>query len=81
MKVAEENDRQRMMDAFTSGRIDDDVLTWMRYMVAAYGGIEHSLEKVREHSRACKKGLKALRESETRTSLAMLADYVVERAC
>ena len=81
MKVAKENDRQRMIDAFRSGRIDDDVLTWMRYMVAAYGGIEHSLEKAREHGRACKKGLEALRESEARTSLVMLADYVVERAC
>ena len=80
MSVAAEKDREWMADVFKSGQINEGVLTRMRNMAAEYGGIEYSLEKARGYSRACKEHLQSLGKSESRTSLAMLADYVVERA-
>ena len=70
-----------MMDVFRSGQVDEGVLVRARNMVAEYGGIEYSLEKARAYGMACKERLKSLDKSESQTSLAMLADYVVERVC
>ncbi|MHC4713002.1 MAG: polyprenyl synthetase family protein [Planctomycetota bacterium] len=79
-RVAKKKDREWMMEAFRSGRIDESALTRMRDLVRGYGGIDYSLRKIREYGRACKERLESLASSECRASLAMLADYVVERA-
>jgi octaprenyl-diphosphate synthase len=81
MGVAKAKDRRWMVDAFRCGQVNDEALARMRSMVSEYGGIAYSLQKARQYGRACKEGLRSLEESECRTSLAMLADYVVQRAC
>ena len=81
MRVAGEKDRRWMADAFRGGQTDGDALSRMRSMVEEYGGVEYSLEKAKEYGGACKGALRSLQESESRTSLTMLADYVVERVC
>ena len=79
MRMAGEKDRRWMKDAFRSGQIRESGLTRIRNMVAEYGGMEYSLEKVKAYGRACKERLKSLEKSDSQTALAMLADYVVER--
>jgi len=81
ISLADQKDREWMVDAFRSGEVDTAVLSRMGEMVAKYGGIDYTLEKARRYGAACKEGLRSLPESESRASLAMLADYVVERAC
>ena len=75
------SDARWLGDVFRSGPTDDGVLDRIRDVVRKHEGLEYSLEKAREYSRACKEKLKALEESESRTSLAMLADYVVGGVC
>ncbi len=81
MRAARGKDRRWMADAFRSGLIDEDTLSHMRNMVEQYGGVEYSVAKAKTYDAACKGALRSLRDSEIRTSLAMLADYVVERVC
>lgn len=81
MSVASEKDGAWLGEVLRSGRVDDGVLERIREVVERYQGIEYSRRKAMEYGRACKERLKALEESESQTALAMLADYVVARAC
>jgi len=81
MSVADSKDRKRMGEAFTNGGAEGAELCRIREMVEHYRGIEYSLDKAKEYSRACREKLEAVDESESRDSLALLADYVVGRIC
>ncbi len=81
MSVASEKDGEWLGEVLGSGRVDDGVIERIREVVERYQGIEYSRRKAMEYGRTCRERLRALEESESRTSLAMLADYVVARAC
>ena len=80
MNVAGSMGAQQIRKVFGAKQVDQDVLAQVREWVAQNGGIEYSRDKAREYADVCKERLKALDESESRISLAMLADYVVGRA-
>jgi octaprenyl-diphosphate synthase len=80
MDQAGEQDREWLSSAFRSGTVDEGVLERARSLVDRCQGIEYCRARAEEYSRACKKNLEALEASESRRSLAMLADYVVNRA-
>ncbi len=80
MSTANEADGKWLGEALRSGQLDEGVLERIREMVRRYRGIEYSRRKVMEYGRACKESLKTL-EPETQTSLALLTDHVVTRAC
>ena len=81
LSVADDADRKRIAQAFSSGRADDDDLKGIRDAVRRSEGIEYSLEKARDYGRACRNGLASVAESESRACLALLVDHVVGRAC
>ena len=81
MSVADRGEARRMKKTLQSRRVDAGLLARVREWVERHGGIEYSRLKVRQYADACKDGLKALHESESRNSLSRLADYVVARAC
>jgi len=81
ISVAGEKDTEWISGVFRSGQVDEDSLTRMNSMVAEHGGIEYGLQRATEYGRACKRALESLRKSESRESLAMLADHVVRRVC
>lgn len=81
MSVAGKREARKMIKTFDPGQVDEDLLGRVRDWVEKHGGIDYSRKKVRQYADACKDGLQALRESESRNSLAQLADYVVARAC
>lgn len=81
LREAGEKDRESIMNAFGSGSTAGHDLTRIMNIIIDYKAIEHSREKAKEYGRTCKEILKGLKKSEIRTSLALLADYVVERAC
>jgi len=81
VREADGKDRQWILDVFESGRRDETDVARLEDMVFKYGGMEYGLEKAKQYGAACKERLKTLKESESRTSLATLADYVVERGC
>ena len=80
ISVADGADRQLLMNVFGGGECNDGEVTQIREIVEACGGIEYSLDKVRHYGQAAKDSLDSLEESASRTSLAALADYVMQRA-
>lgn len=79
MSEAQRKDKGRMIGMLRNGEVSRAALAQMKKMVEDYGGIDYCIEKARHYGKACKKRLISLRESEARTSLALLADYVVDR--
>jgi octaprenyl-diphosphate synthase len=80
MNEAGESDRDWLRGAFRSGDVDGEVLGRARDLVDRFEGIAYSRDVALEYARACKTHLDALEESESRTALAEIADYVVSRA-
>ncbi|MFC1496879.1 polyprenyl synthetase family protein [Verrucomicrobiota bacterium] len=76
---AVEKDREWMMEKFRTGQIDENSLARINDIVRDYGGIKYSLGKALEYGRICKEKLEKLPESDSRTSLYKLVDYVIER--
>lgn len=81
LSVAGKREARQMIKMFGPGRVDDGLPVRVREWVEKHGGIDYSRKKAGQYADACKDGLQALRESESRNSLAQLADYVVARAC
>jgi len=79
--TASEEDREWMVETFMSGHASDDALTRIGDIVRQRGGMEYSLERATQYCKACKEQLELLGKSDSRSSLAMLADYVAQRAC
>ena len=80
ISAANEKDRQWMKDVFRAGQISGSALARIKSMVQECGGIQYSFDKARQYGRACKERLRSLKESQPRNALALLADYVVDRA-
>jgi len=79
MGVAEGEDRDWAASVFASGEMDASAFARMKELAERYGGIEYSLGKAKGYVRSCKEALRGLRGSESKQSLAMLADYVLAR--
>ena len=80
MSIARKKDGEWMRNTFNHGPLNERALARMVRMVREYGGIEYSLAKVKHYSDACRRHLNVLDESESRRSLALLADYIAGRA-
>jgi len=76
---ANKEDRELIEHAFTSKRIDTTLLSQMKDLAKRYGGMKYALAKAEEYRDISKKELRSLKESESRDSLSLLADYVVDR--
>lgn len=80
MREADKTDKNWVDTLVKSRRIDSASLKRIREIIHHYNGIEYSVNKATEYSNACKQELKSLENSETQDSLAMFADFVVNRA-
>jgi octaprenyl-diphosphate synthase len=77
---ADQQEREWLTGVFRAGTVDDQVLQRIRLLVDRCRGVEYCRQRAEEYSRSCKEKLEVLEESESRRSLAMLAEYVVRRA-
>ena len=59
--------------------VNEGDLARIQSLVAKHGGIGYSLEMAERYADASKSALKSIGASASRTSLEMLADYVVDR--
>lgn len=64
----------------SNDEVNEGDLARIQSLVAKHGGIEYSLEMAERYADASKSALKSIGASASRTSLEMLADYVVDRA-
>ena len=76
---ANKEDRELIEHAFTSKQIGTTLLSQIKDLEKRYGGMKYALAKAEEYRDISKKELKSLKESESRNSLSLLADYVVDR--
>lgn len=79
MSEADEDERQWVIECFRSGKVEDGQLIEMRAFAEKRGGFDYSLARAKDYCMSCKSALESIERSEGRESLAMLADYVVER--
>jgi octaprenyl-diphosphate synthase len=79
IRKAAATDRKWITDTLTTGEVDESAVNRLRDMMVEYKGMEYSLDKAREYGVACREKLRTLPESDSRTSLEMLVEFVLER--
>jgi octaprenyl-diphosphate synthase len=78
---AEPRDRERIQALLKSHALDPDEIEEIRRLVVQYEGVDYALERAHEYARAAKHALDTFEDSEDRETLALIADFVVDRDC
>jgi octaprenyl-diphosphate synthase len=72
-------DRERIQGLLKSQALDPEEVEEIRRLVVKYGGIEYALERAHEYARTAKQALRPFRDSGDKETLALIADFVVDR--
>jgi octaprenyl-diphosphate synthase len=74
-------ERAHIQRLLRSHALDPDEIEEIRRLVAKYGGVEYALERAHEYARTAKQALGPFADSEDKQTLALIADFVVDRDC
>ena len=72
-------ERERILALLKSHALDGDAIEEIRRLVVRYEGIEHALERAHRYAQRAKGALDAFEDSEDKETLALIADFVVDR--
>lgn len=79
LRECSEDERKELATLLNADSISDEDLSMALDLINKYKGLEYTLEKAREHIAVAKDSLKLFPESEDKSALLCLADYVLER--
>ncbi len=74
-------ERERIQALLKSHTLDPDQIEEIRTLVVKHRGIEYALERAHEYAQAAKEALRPFKDSEDKETLALIADFVVDRDC
>jgi octaprenyl-diphosphate synthase len=72
-------DREQILTLLRRGVLDPGEIEEIRRLVIKYDGVEYALGRARAYAQAAKEDLAPFPPSEERETLALIADYVVDR--
>lgn len=72
-------DRERIQSILRRRQLDDDEVEEIRGLVVTYDGVGYALERAREYARSAKEHLAIFPDGEEKDTLALIADYVIDR--
>jgi octaprenyl-diphosphate synthase len=72
-------ERDRIRKLLTIHPLDPEQIEEIRLLVMKYEGVEYAMERAHRHALAAKRALQAFPDSEDRETLALIADFVVDR--
>jgi octaprenyl-diphosphate synthase len=75
------HDRERIQTVLRSHALDPDQIEEIRRLVVKHEGIEYALERAHEYAQSAKQALAPFKDSEDKETLALIADFVVDRDC
>ena len=78
---ASASERERIQALLKSHTLDPDQIEEIRSLVVKHRGIEYALERAHEYAQAAKEALHPFKDSEDKETLALIADFVVDRDC
>jgi octaprenyl-diphosphate synthase len=81
LRRAEPHERERIQALLKRHTLDPAQIEEMRRLVVKYGGVEDALERAHEYARAAKQALHPFKDCEDKETLALIADFVVDRDC
>jgi len=79
LRECDEYEQKELKTLLNADTISDKELRIALDLINKYKGLEYTLEKAREHIAIAKDSLKLFHESEDKSALLCLADYVLER--
>jgi octaprenyl-diphosphate synthase len=74
-------ERERIQALLKSHMLDPDQIEEIRTLVVKHRGIEYALERAHGYAQAAKEALRPFKDSEDKETLALIADFVVDRDC
>jgi octaprenyl-diphosphate synthase len=72
-------DRDRIQSILHRRRLEDDEVEEVRGLVAKYDGVGYALGRARGYARSAKESLTVFPDGEEKETLALIADYVIDR--
>ncbi len=72
-------ERDRVQALLKTHALEPGEIEEIRQLVVQYDGVEYALERAHAYARSAKDGLRAFPASEHRETLALIADFVVDR--
>jgi len=75
------HERERIQALLRSHALDPDEVEEIRRLVVKYEGTDYALERAHEYAQAAKQALRPFEDSEDKETLALIADFVVDRDC
>jgi octaprenyl-diphosphate synthase len=74
-------ERDRIQSLLTGHGLGRDEIEEIRRLVTKYDGVGYALERARGYAQTAKAALGAFEDSEDKETLALIADFVVDRDC
>jgi octaprenyl-diphosphate synthase len=74
-------ERERIQTVLKSHALDPREIEEIRRLVVKYDGIDYALDRAHAYARTAKSALGAFADSEDKETLALIADFVVDRDC
>jgi octaprenyl-diphosphate synthase len=81
LERAAPHERERIQTLLKSHALDLHEIEEIRNLVVKYEGVDYALERAHEYARAAKRALGPFNDSEDKETLALIADFVVDRDC
>lgn len=75
------DERERIQALLTSHDLEPEQIEEIRRLVVKYEGIESALARAHEYGQAAKEALRPFKDCEDKETLALIADFVVDRDC
>ena len=72
-------DRDRIQALLRRSALEPDEIEEIRQLVVKHAGVEYALDRAHEYARSAKDALGSFPESEDKETLALVADFVVDR--
>ncbi|MBE9504707.1 MAG: octaprenyl diphosphate synthase, partial [Proteobacteria bacterium] len=79
LRECNEEEKKKLVVFLNAESISDEDLKLTLELINKYNGLEYTLKKAQEHIAIAKDSLTLFGESENKTALLCLADYVLER--
>jgi octaprenyl-diphosphate synthase len=81
LERAASHERDRVQALLTGRALGPDEIEEIRRVVVKYEGVDYALERAHGYAQTAKEALCAFEDSEDKETLALIADFVVDRDC
>src|SRR5438094_4316502 len=78
---ADRSERERILGLLKSHALDPAEIEEIRRLVVKYAGVDYALARAHAYAQSAKQALRPFEDSEDKETLALIADFVVDRDC